>query len=306
MQLGMIGLGRMGANMATRLLRDGHDLVVHDLDTDAVRRAEAGGARGVPSLEDLPALLHRPRAVWVMVPPGQPTEDTVTRLGTLLEAGDAVIDGGNSNYRDTVRRGGDLGAAGLAYVDAGTSGGVWGLEGGYSLMIGGEKAAVDRLRPIFESLAPSAERGWGHVGPTGAGHFAKMIHNGIEYGMMQALAEGFAILKKKTDFDLDLHQIAEIWRHGSVVRSWLLDLTAAALQEDPELSHIAPYVSDSGEGRWTAAEAVDLDVPAPILTHSLIARLRSRDEESYADRLLAAMRNQFGGHPVRTSPSRKR
>ena len=301
MQLGMIGLGRMGANMATRLLRDGHELVVHDLDAEAVQESEAGGATGVLALEDLPALLDRPRAVWVMVPSGQPAEDTVDRLGTLLEAGDTVIDGGNSNYRDTVRRGRTLGEKGLAFVDAGTSGGVWGLEGGYSLMVGGDEAAVNRLRPIFESLAPSAERGWGHVGPTGAGHFAKMVHNGIEYGMMQAMAEGFAIMKKKTDFDLDLPQIAEIWRHGSVVRSWLLDLTAAALQEDPELSNIAPYVSDSGEGRWTVAEAVDLDVPAPILTHALIARLRSRDEESYADRLLAAMRNQFGGHPVKRS-----
>ena len=216
-----------------------------------------------------------------------------------------MIDGGNSNYRDTVRRGQALGEKGLAYVDVGTSGGVWGLEGGYSLMIGGEQAAVNRLRPIFESLAPSAERGWGHVGPIGAGHFAKMIHNGIEYGMMQAIAEGFAIMKKKTDFDLDLPQVAEIWRHGSVVRSWLLDLTAAALREDPELSDIAPYVSDSGEGRWTVAEAVDLDVPAPILTHALIARLRSRDGESYADRLLAAMRNQFGGHPVKRSGQRR-
>ena len=305
MQLGMIGLGRMGANMATRLLRDGHEVVVHDLDADAVERSRASGARGVTSLEDLPGLLTPPRAVWVMVPSGQPTEDTVTNLSSLLEAGDALIDGGNSNYRDTVRRGRALGEKGLAYVDAGTSGGVWGLEKGYSLMIGGEKAVVNRLRPIFESLAPSAERGWGHVGPTGAGHFAKMIHNGIEYGMMQALAEGFAILKKKAEFNLDLHQIAEIWRHGSVVRSWLLDLTAAALRENQGLSHIAPYVSDSGEGRWTVAEAVDLDVPAPVLTHSLIARLRSRDEESYADRLLAAMRNQFGGHPVRTSGSRQ-
>ena len=299
MQLGMIGLGRMGAGMAARLLRDGHDLVVHDLDADAVSRSVEGGARGVQSLDDLPARLDRPRAVWVMVPSGQPAEDAVTRLGALLEAGDVVIDGGNSNYRDTVRRGRALRDKGLAYVDVGTSGGVWGLEGGYSLMIGGQKAAVDRLRPIFESLAPSAERGWGHVGPTGAGHFAKMIHNGIEYGMMQAFAEGFAILRKKTEFDIDLLQIAEIWRHGSVIRSWLLDLTAAALQEDPELSHIAPYVSDSGEGRWTVAEAVDLDVPAPVLTHSLIARLRSRDEESYADRLLAAMRHQFGGHQVK-------
>ena len=298
MQLGMIGLGRMGANMTTRLLRDGHELVVHDRDAEAVVEAQRRGARGVQSLDCLPAQLDPPRAVWVMVPPGRPTEDAVARLGALLEAGDTVIDGGNSNYRDTERRGRALGEKGLAYLDAGTSGGVWGLDEGYSLMIGGEQAAVNRLRPIFESLAPSADRGWGRVGPTGAGHFAKMIHNGIEYGMMQALAEGFAIMKKKKEFGLDLHQVAEIWRHGSVVRSWLLDLTSAALGEDEDLSHIAPYVSDSGEGRWAVAEAVDLDVPAPILTHSLLARLRSRDEESYADRLLAAMRNQFGGHSI--------
>ena len=299
MQLGMIGLGRMGANMTTRLLRDGHELIVHDHDAEAVQTAEGRGARGAQSLAELAAQLDTPRAVWVMVPSGRPTEDTVSRLGAILEAGDTVIDGGNSNYRDTVRRGDALGERGLAYVDVGTSGGVWGLDEGYSLMIGGETAAVSRLRPIFESLAPSAGQGWGRVGPTGAGHFAKMIHNGIEYGMMQAFAEGFAIMKKKKDFDLNLHQVAEIWRHGSVVRSWLLDLTSAVLGEDEDLSGIAPYVSDSGEGRWTVAEAVDLDVPAPVLTHALLARLRSRDEESYSDRLLAAMRNRFGGHSMK-------
>ena len=301
MQLGMIGLGRMGANMTTRLLRDGHELVVHDRDGQAVADAEGRGARGVSSVEDLAAQLASPRAVWVMVPAGEATEDTVARLADSLEAGDTVIDGGNSNYRDTMRRGKAVGEKGLAYVDVGTSGGVWGLEGGYSLMIGGQESAVNRLRPIFESLAPSSKDGWGRVGPSGAGHFAKMIHNGIEYGMMQALAEGFAIIKRKTELGLDLHQVAEIWRHGSVVRSWLLDLTAAVLEEDQELSHLAPYVPDSGEGRWAVAEAVDLDVSAPILTHSLMARLRSRDEESYADRLLAAMRNQFGGHAVKAA-----
>ena len=301
MQLGMIGLGRMGANMTTRLLLDGHELVVHDREEQAVREAEGRGARGVPSLEDLAAQLDSPRAVWVMVPAGEATQDTVDRLAASLEAGDTVIDGGNSNYRDTMRRAEALGEKGLDYVDVGTSGGVWGLEAGYSLMIGGPESAVNRLRPIFESLAPSSEDGWGRVGPCGAGHFAKMIHNGIEYGMMQALAEGFAIMKNKTELGLDLHQVAEIWRHGSVVRSWLLDLTTAVLGEDQGLSHIAPYVPDSGEGRWAVAEAVDLDVSAPVLTHSLMARLRSRDEESYADRLLAAMRNQFGGHAMRAA-----
>ena len=300
MQLGMIGLGRMGANMTTRLLRDGHELVVHDREEQTVRDAERRGARGVPSLADLVAQLDSPRAVWVMVPAGAATEDTIARLAGALEAGDTVIDGGNSNYRDTMRRGDALEEKGLAYVDVGTSGGVWGLDAGYSLMIGGHVSAVNRLRPIFESLAPSSENGWGRVGPCGAGHFAKMIHNGIEYGMMQALAEGFAIMKKK-ELGLDLHQVAEIWRHGSVVRSWLLDLTAAVLEEDQKLSHIAPYVPDSGEGRWAVAEAVDLDVCAPVLTHSLMARLRSRDEESYADRLLAAMRNQFGGHAMKAA-----
>ncbi|MDA0336938.1 MAG: decarboxylating 6-phosphogluconate dehydrogenase [bacterium] len=301
MQLGMIGLGRMGANMTTRLIQGGHDLIVFDRSADAVHAAANGGATGAGSLIDLVKRLAAPRAVWVMVPSGAPTEDTVKELAGVLSPGDTVIDGGNSNYKDTVRRGRELSAAGLHFVDSGTSGGVWGLKEGYSLMIGGDVDAVERLRPIFATLAPGAERGWGHVGPTGSGHFTKMIHNGIEYGMMQAFAEGFAILKKKTEFGLDLHQVAEIWQHGSVVRSWLLDLTAEALKEDQDLKDIAPFVSDSGEGRWTVAEAIELDVPAPIITHSLLARLRSRDEVGYADRMLSAMRNQFGGHAIKKS-----
>ena len=299
MQLGMIGLGRMGGNMTTRLLRGSHQLVAFDFNPEAVKTAAAAGARPATSIEDLVAQLQAPRAVWVMVPSGEPTEKTVQALAGLLTKGDILIDGGNSNYKDTVRRGAELAAKGLHYVDVGTSGGIWGLKEGYSLMVGGEEAAVERLRPLFETLAPAADRGWGHVGPSGAGHFTKMVHNGIEYGMMQAYAEGFAIMKKKEAFHLDLHQIAEIWQHGSVVRSWLLDLTTEALGQDQDLKDIAPYVSDSGEGRWTVAEAIELEVPAPIITHSLITRLRSRDSESYADRLLAAMRNQFGGHAIK-------
>ena len=299
MQLGMIGLGKMGANMTLRLLRGDHEMVVFDQDVDALETAAAAGAQATDSIEDLIAELEAPRAIWVMVPAGAATENTVSALALQLAAGDTIIDGGNSNYKDTMRRAATLRQQEIHFVDVGTSGGVWGLREGYSLMIGGADEAVDRLRPLFETLAPSAADGWGHVGPNGAGHFVKMVHNGIEYGMMQAYAEGFSIMKKKTDLNLDMHHIAEIWRHGSVVRSWLLDLTAEALREDRDLSAIAPYVSDSGEGRWTVAEAIELDVPAPVITHSLIARLRSRDEESYADRLLAAMRNQFGGHAIK-------
>ncbi len=300
MKLGMIGLGRMGANMTSRLLQGGHKIVVYDRSADAVK---ASAGTGATSVADLVNQLESPKIAWVMVPSGAATEETVKELSALLSAGDTVIDGGNSNYKDTVRRGHELAASGIHYVDAGTSGGVWGLKEGYSLMIGGNADAVGRLQPIFETLAPSAELGWGHVGPTGSGHFTKMIHNGIEYGMMQAFAEGFAILKKKTEFDLDLAEIAEIWRHGSVVRSWLLDLTAEALKEDQDLTDIAPFVSDSGEGRWTVAEAIELDVPAPVITHSLIARLRSRDEEGYGDRILSAMRNKFGGHAIKKAGS---
>jgi 6-phosphogluconate dehydrogenase len=299
MDIGMIGLGRMGANMTTRLIGGGHRVVAFDRSPDAVAAVVKGGATGAASLAELVAGLPAPRAVWVMVPAGDPTESTVRALGEALARGDAVIDGGNSNYKDSMRRGEYLAGKGIGFVDAGTSGGIWGLKEGYSLMVGGEKATVDRLRPIFETLAPAADRGWGHVGPIGAGHFVKMVHNGIEYGMMQAYAEGFEVLRKKEPFGLDVAQVAQIWRDGSVVRSWLLDLTAEALKANPDLDGIAPWVADSGEGRWTVAEAIDLDVPAPVITLSLIARLRSRSTDSYADKLLAAMRNQFGGHAIK-------
>jgi len=291
MKLGMVGLGRMGSNMARRLARAGHEVVTYDVD--------AGTDRMVDSLLALVAKLPPPRAVWVMVPSGDATEATLQELASLLGKGDTLIDGGNSNYKDTQRRAQALAQRGVELVDCGTSGGVWGLENGFSLMVGGEAAAVERLRPLFEALAPAKDRGWGHVGRPGAGHFAKMIHNGIEYGLMQAYAEGFSILAHKKDLGLDVRQVADIWRHGSVVRSWLLDLTAAALEEDPSLAGVAPHVADSGEGRWTVQEAIDLDVPAPVITLALLQRLRSRDEESFADRLLAAMRQRFGGHAVR-------
>jgi 6-phosphogluconate dehydrogenase len=292
----MIGLGRMGANMAQRLARGGHEVVAFDADPKA---RQAHGGQAVDSLEALVDALPAPRVAWMMVPAGDATESTAASLAPLLSAGDTLVDGGNSNYKDTQRRAQELAGRDIHYVDCGTSGGVWGLENGYSLMIGGDAAAVERLRPIFEALAPAKDRGWGRVGPSGAGHFTKMIHNGIEYGLMQAYAEGFSILEHKKDLDLDLHGIAEIWRHGSVVRSWLLDLTSAALKDNASMSGIAPHVSDSGEGRWTVQEAIDLDVPAPVITLALLARLRSRDDQSYADRLLAAMRQQFGGHAIR-------
>jgi 6-phosphogluconate dehydrogenase len=299
MKLGMVGLGRMGANMAQRLANAGHSVAGFDPDAAARNAIESFGGIGATSLAGLVAALPAPRAVWVMVPAGEITEATLADLSALLAPGDTVIEGGNSNYKDSQRRAKAFGQRGVDYIDCGTSGGVWGLAEGYSLMLGGEEAAVERLRPIFESLAPGKDRGWGRVGPSGAGHFTKMIHNGIEYGLMQAYAEGFSILRHKEEMALDLHQVAEIWRHGSVVRSWLLDLTASALAADPGMRSIAPYVSDSGEGRWTVQEAMDLDVPAPVITLSLLARFRSRDEESYGDRLLAAMRQQFGGHAVR-------
>ena len=303
MQLGMVGLGKMGANMTTRLLKGGHTIVVFDRDAHAVSTSASGGATASVSLADLVSKLTPPRAVWIMVPAGDPTESTVRELSKLLSKGDTIIDGGNSNYKDDMRRQVELNPLGLHYVDVGTSGGVWGLKEGYSLMVGGNKEAVDRLRPIFETLAPSKTEGWGRMGPTGSGHFVKMIHNGIEYGLMQAYAEGFAIMEAKKEFDLDVAQIAEVWRYGSVVRSWLLDLAANALKENPTLKGIAPYVVDSGEGRWTVAEAIDLDVPAPIITQSLIERLRSRDDDSYSDKMLAALRNQFGGHAIKTEAS---
>ncbi len=299
MELGMVGLGRMGANMAQRLLRGGHRVAGFDPGEPARAAAAANGIEAAASLAELVGKLQAPRALWLMVPAGKIVDDTLDQLLRLLSPGDAIVDGGNSNYKDTQRRAAMLAEHGIAYVDCGTSGGVWGLAEGYSLMIGGTEAAVERLRPLFATLAPAPDNGWGRVGPSGAGHFAKMVHNGIEYGMMQAYAEGFAILQHKSEFALDLHQVAEIWRDGSVVRSWLLDLTADALGKNPEMEGIAPWVADSGEGRWTVAEAIDLNVPAPVITLSLLQRLRSRDTDSFADRLIAAMRNEFGGHAVK-------
>jgi 6-phosphogluconate dehydrogenase len=299
MKLGMIGLGKMGANMAARLQRGGHQVAGFDMRGEARAQLEALGGTGADSLAALVALLPAPRAVWLMVPAGAATESTLAALLLLLAPGDTVVDGGNSNYKDTLRRAATFAERNIAYVDCGTSGGIWGLAEGYSMMIGGERDATERLRPVFETLAPAPDKGWGRVGPPGSGHFTKMVHNGIEYGLMQAYAEGFSILQHKTDFALDLHQVAEIWRTGSVVRSWLLDLTATALATNPTMAGIAPFVADSGEGRWTVAEAIDLDVPAPVITASLIERLRSRDTDSFADKLLAAMRNQFGGHDIK-------
>lgn len=299
MQLGMIGLGKMGANMTKRLLAGGHHIIVTDLNPDAIAAATRDGASGAQNVADMVQQMAVPRAIWVMVPSGKPTEETITSLMSMLSPGDLVIDGGNSNYKDSVRRGAMLAEKGLHFVDAGTSGGVWGLKEGYSLMVGGSAEAIALIRPILETLAPAPDQGWGHVGPVGAGHFTKMIHNGIEYGLMQAYAEGFEILRAKQEFDLDLHQIAEIWRFGSVVRSWLLDLTANALKADQELSDIKGWVADSGEGRWTVQEAIDQSIPAPVITLSLMARFTSRQDESYAAKLLAAMRNQFGGHAVK-------
>ena len=295
----MIGLGRMGANMAQRLMRGGHKVVGYDPAEAARAMLEKNGAATAASLEQMVAKLQAPRAIWLMVPAGEITDNTVNSLLPLLAAGDTIIDGGNSNYRDTQRRAAAAALRKIQYVDSGTSGGIWGLAEGYSLMIGGEEAVVQRLRPIFEALAPAKDQGWGRVGPVGSGHYTKMVHNGIEYGLMQAYAEGFSILQHKNEFKLDLHQIAEIWRYGSVVRSWLLDLTANALEKNPTLKGIAPYVADSGEGRWTVADAIELGVSAPVITLSLLERLRSRDNDSFSDKLLAAMRNQFGGHEIK-------
>jgi 6-phosphogluconate dehydrogenase len=299
MEIGMIGLGRMGANMTERLIRGGHRVIVHDIDSAAIGRAVDMGAVPAPSIESLVQQLSTPRAIWLMVPAGKVVEQTLISLVPFLGTNDLVVDGGNSNYKDSMRRAAICAGNGLQFIDCGTSGGIWGLREGYCLMIGGTKEAVERLRPIFETLAPAKDQGWAHVGPVGSGHFVKMVHNGIEYGLMQAYAEGFALLKRKADFHLDIHQIAEIWRHGSVVRSWLLDLTAEALAEDTDLENIRPEVADSGEGRWTVAEAIEENLSAPIITLSLLERLRSRDKESFSDKLLAVMRNKFGGHEVK-------
>jgi 6-phosphogluconate dehydrogenase len=296
MELGFIGLGRMGMNMVRRLQRDRHRVVTYDRSPEVVKESVREGAIAAGSLKDLVAQLTAPRAVWVMVPAGDPTESTIRELAGVLEAGDVVIDGGNSYFKDDARRARELQPKGIHYVDAGTSGGIWGLKVGYCLMVGGERDVFTRLEPIFKTLAP--DNGYAYMGAAGAGHYVKMIHNGIEYGMMQAYAEGFELLSK-SEFSLDLPKIAELWMNGSVVRSWLLELAASALKQDPQLDQIKGYVEDSGEGRWTVLDAIEKAVPAPVLTASLYTRFRSRQQDSFADRMLAALRNAFGGHAVR-------
>ena len=299
MELAMIGLGKMGLNMSTRLVRGGHRVVGYARTAETVESAVKLGAEGAHSLEEAVGKLSAPRIMWLMVPAGEVTYNTIAKLSGLLSTGDIVIDGGNSNYKDSVRHAEMLEPKGIDFVDCGTSGGIWGLTEGYSLMIGGQAEVVEKMRPIFETLAPALDKGWGHVGPHGAGHFVKMVHNGIEYGMMQAFAEGFSIMKAKEEFGLDLAQISHIWQHGSVVRSWLLDLAARALDEDSKLASIKPWVADSGEGRWTVFESIDLAVPAPVITLALQMRFVSRDEENFSARMLAALRNQFGGHAIK-------
>ena len=306
MELGMVGLGRMGANMSERLVRGGHRVVGYDPSPDAARRAAEKGAATADALAALAAQLKPPRVIWLMVPAGEPVDQTIAALVPNLSAGDTIIDGGNTNYKDDLRRASALRQKGINFVDVGTSGGIWGLAEGYSLMIGGDDAVVERLTPIFRTLAPAPDRGWGHVGPVGAGHFVKMVHNGVEYGLMEAYAEGFSILRGKREFELDLLQVAEIWRFGSVVRSWLLDLTADALKQNPRLEGIEAYVADSGEGRWTVEEAIDLDISAPVITLSLLRRLRSREQEPFADKLLAMMRHEFGGHAIKAAAGKEK
>ena len=301
MQVGMVGLGRMGGNMARRLLRDGHHVTVFDPNPDAVVELENQGATGTRSLDDLRGQLSAPRTVWVMVPAGKITEETVTQLAELLDRGDTVIDGGNSNYKESIRRSEMLAERGIDYLDCGTSGGVWGLDNGYCLTIGGDKAAYERNRPIFKTLAPAENDGGLYVGPSGSGHYVKMVHNGVEYGLMQAYAEGFELLAAKEEFGLDLGAIAQNWRYGSVIRSWLLDLTADEFADDPGLERLTSYVEDSGEGRWTVDASVELAVPAPVITLALQMRFRSRQDNPLGGRALAAMRNAFGGHSVRKS-----
>jgi 6-phosphogluconate dehydrogenase len=303
MQIGLVGLGKMGSAMVERLVRGGHEVTGFDVGEEAVRRCAAAGGTAAASLESLVFGLTLPRCVWVMVPAGDPTAETVHRLAALLDRDDVIIDGGNSHYREAMRRAAELEASDIHFLDVGTSGGVRGGTDGFSLMIGGPEAIVERLRPLFETLAPAPDRGWGRVGPSGAGHFVKMVHNGIEYGAMQAFAEGVAILEAKPEFALDLAQVTNIWQHGSVVRSWLLDLVVEALVEDPTLERIAPVVADSGEGRWTVQEAVDLGVSAPVIAHALFARFKSQDDAGFSERLLAALRNRFGGHAVKPATS---
>jgi 6-phosphogluconate dehydrogenase len=298
MQLAMIGLGRMGGNMTERLLRGGHDVVVWDRSADAIAKSVEGGAAGARDLADVCAKLSGPRVIWIMVPAGAPVDETIAALRPNLSTGDILIDGGNSNYHDTMRRGAALASAGIEFIDSGTSGGIWGLKNGYCLMIGASARAFATCEPIFRTLAP--ESGYAHVGPSGAGHYVKMIHNGIEYGLLQAYAEGYEILHASKNFDLDLHQVAALWNRGSVVRSWLNELAERAFAKEVDLESIRGFVGDSGEGRWTVQEAIDIDVPAPVITLSLLTRLRSRQPDSFSAKVIAALRNEFGGHAVQS------
>jgi len=299
MRLAMIGLGRMGGNMSERLVRGGHEVVVYARKAEEVQRYVSKGATGASGLSDVTSKLKSPRIVWIMVPAGKPVEETIASLLPGLTKGDVIIDGGNSNYRDSMRRAADLQAKGIHFIDSGTSGGIWGLANGYCLMIGASPEAFKLCEPIFKTLAPPD--GYAHMGPPGSGHYVKMIHNGIEYGMLQAYAEGYEILHASRDFKLDLRKIAAVWNRGSVVRSWLNELAETAFEKDSELSDLRGYVEDSGEGRWTVQEAIDLDVPAPVITLSLLARLRSRQTDSFSAKVIAALRNEFGGHAVKKS-----
>lgn len=300
--MGMIGLGKMGGNMVRRLLGGGHRIVGFDRDAGVVADLIGAGMEGASDLGEMLALLGEPgkRAVWMMVPAGPITQSVLDELAAGMSAGDIIIDGGNSNYKDTMRRAEELRAKGIHYVDVGTSGGVWGLQEGYAMMVGGDAEAVERLRPLLETLAPAADRGWGRMGPSGSGHYVKMVHNGIEYGMMQAYAEGFELMRAKDDFGLDMAQIAELWRHGSVIRSWLLDLTAEALQADTALEGVSDYVADSGEGRWTIIDSIEEGVPTPVITLATQMRFRSQQQLSYAGQMLSVMRRAFGGHAIKT------
>ena len=299
MRLAMIGLGRMGGNMSERLVKGGHEVVVYARKAEEVQRYVSKGATGASGLSDVTSKLKSPRIVWIMVPAGKPVEETIASLLPGLTKGDVIIDGGNSNYRDSMRRAADLQAKGIHFVDSGTSGGIWGLANGYCLMIGASPEAFKLCEPIFKTLAPPD--GYAHMGPPGSGHYVKMIHNGIEYGMLQAYAEGYEILHASRDFKLDLRKIAAVWNRGSVVRSWLNELAETAFEKDGELRDLRGYVEDSGEGRWTVQEAIDLDVPAPVITLSLLARLRSRQTDSFSAKVIAALRNEFGGHAVKKS-----
>jgi 6-phosphogluconate dehydrogenase len=300
MELAILGLGRMGSNMARRLKAGGHVVVVYNRTAlvSSNLAAEGPGIQPEFSLEAVVKALRPPRILWTMVPAGDVTENIIIQLAGLAEKGDIIIDGGNSNFNDSLRRAKYLTDRGIHFIDAGVSGGIWGLKEGYSLMLGGEEDVIAGIRPIFETLAPGPDRGWGRVGPHGAGHFTKMVHNGIEYGMMESLAEGFDIMRSREDMHLDLHQVTKVWQYGSVVRSWLLDLTERALRDDPDLKEIRGWVDDSGEGRWTVQAAIDENIPAPVITLSLFQRFTSRREDSYAAKLLAALRNQFGGHAI--------